>query len=448
MTEPEADITLDLSPLAGMNVPHIDQYFGVWAIEETRFLSFVDHVRRLDLAAHVLRQQTSQAQDALASQAGRDYAVMPGGIAVVNLVGPLMKFVGSMQSGTSTIAARRAIRNAAADEAVSGILLRIDSPGGTVAGTQDLAVDVASAAKKKPVYAYLEDLTASAAFWVASQATRLIANPTALVGSIGTFAVVEDSSGQAASEGIKVHVVKAGEFKGSGVPGTPVTEAYLTELNRVVTELNQHFLEGVAKGRKLSAAAVRQLADGRVHVGDAAKSLGLVDGIGSFDQAVSELRKATKPPSGAKVTMSEAIPTPAAATYSQILGSCPGISQTADANFIVDQLAKGVTADQAGRAWVENLRARIDILEAENADLKTKAAKPTPAKTGVKPIPTAPLAENASPATSATEEFNAAVAGHVAAGLTRSAAVAKVCDANPELRARMVEEANANRRAN
>ncbi len=440
MSQSDQDITIDLSPLAGFDVPHIDQYFGVWAIEEHRFQAAVDHVRSLDLAAHMMRQREPQSREALASQAGRDYAVLPGGIAVVNMVGPLMKFVGSMQSGTSTIAARRAIRNAAADEAVSGILLRIDSPGGTVAGTQDLASDVAAAAKVKPVHAFIEDLGASAAFWIASQASRISANSTSLVGSIGTFAVVEDSSVEAAASGIKVHVVRAGEFKGSGVPGTPVSEAYLAELQRVVNELNQHFLDGVARGRKLSAAAVRQLADGRVHVGEAAQAVGLIDAVGSFDQAVADLRKSLKPNSGARSAMPEPN-TPSVATYSQILGACPGISQSADSQFIVDQLAKGVTAEQAGHAWVETLRARIDILEQENAELRAVAALAAQPKSGVKPIPTAGTAHPAAEST-ATEEFNSAVAQHMAAGMTKQAAFMKVCAAQPELRARMVEESN------
>lgn len=453
MTEEIPDIAIDLSPLAGMNVPHFDQYLGVWAVEESRFLSAVDHVRRLDLASHVLRQQSPESQALLAEQAGRDYAVFPGGIAVINLVGPLMKFVGSMQAGTSTIAARRAIRNAAADESVLGILLRIDSPGGTVAGTQDLASDVSFAAKKKPVHAYIEDLGASAAYWIASQASVISANATGLIGSIGTFAVVEDSSQAAAAEGIKVHVVRAGDFKGSGVPGTPVPEGYLLELQRVVNELNQHFLEGVAKGRKLSASAVRQLADGRVHVGEAAKTLGLINSVGSFDQAVAELRKATKPQSGVKTAMSEPTP-PRAATYQEIVANCPGIKTAEDSNFICDQLAKQHTVEQASRAWVETLKARAEIKDQEIAakdakiaelEAKANAAPPAPpVKQGVKPIPTSPGATEEAASTSAKERFEALVQPMVASGTPRHLAHAKVGRANPELRQQMIDEANAN----
>lgn len=288
-----ADITLDLSALGGLNVPHIDQYFGVWAMEAQRFLAVANSVRRIDLAAHVARQRTPEGRAALAEQAGRDYPLTDG-IAVINLVGPLMKYVGSLQEGTSTLAVRRQIRNAAASPEVAGILLRFDTPGGTVAGTEDLGSDIAAAAARKPVHGYIEDLCASAGYWCGSQTARITANATALVGSIGTFCVVYDLSKFAEAEGVKVHVVKAGEFKGTGVPGTEITDAQLAEYQRMVNGLNDHFLAAVKNGRQMKAGQVKELADGRVHLAAEARSLGLIDGVGSFDQAIADLRKAVK----------------------------------------------------------------------------------------------------------------------------------------------------------
>lgn len=455
MTELEADITLDLSPLAGMNVPHIDQYLGVWAVEPSRFLSLAQMAKGLDLKAHVLRQQLPEQQAAFEDTARRDYPIVDG-VAVINIYGPLMKFVGSMEEGSSTIAVRRQVRNAANDPAVSGILLRIDSPGGTVAGTEDLAADIAAAAKRKAVHAYIEDLGASAAYWIASQASRITANSTAIVGSIGTFCVVYDMSEMAKSEGIRVHVVRAGEFKGSGIPGTEVTPEQLAEYQRLVDTLNSHFLSGVSSGRRLGIATVRELADGRIWVGKEAMSKGLIDGVGSFDQAVADLRKAVKSSNQPKEKAEMAEPsTPRPATYSEILGVCPGIKASEDSNFICDQLAKNATAEQAGRAWVETLRARAEMKEqelaakeAELAELKAKAATPAPAapvaKSGVKPVPTAPANNADVPAMSAKEQFNEAVQREIAAGTPRHQAHAKVCRNNPQLREAMVAETNSN----
>jgi protease-4 len=130
-------------------------------------------------------------------------------VAVISLTGKLMKQQASMGGGTSTVQARRDIRAAASDPDIGAILLRIDSPGGTAAGTKELADEITAAKTKKPVWAYVEDMAASAAYWAASQASRIIANETALVGSIGTYGVVQDTSGMAAMEGVKVHVIRS-----------------------------------------------------------------------------------------------------------------------------------------------------------------------------------------------------------------------------------------------
>lgn len=273
--------------LSGLTVPHIDQYFGVWAIVEDRFREAVARVNAMDLREHVEHRQS----EPTARSGGDGFVVAKGGVAVIEMTGPLMKHASSLSGGTSTIEIRRAIRNAATDDDVSAIMLRIDSPGGTVAGTADLAADVASAAKQKPVHAFIEDLGASAAYWIASQATAVLATESSLVGSIGTFSVIHDLSGSAAQQGIKVHVVRAGSFKGSGTPGTEVTTEQLVEVQRVVDGLNSLFLKGVASGRGMSIDTIRELADGRVHGAAEAKSLGLIDGVKSFDKALAALTR-------------------------------------------------------------------------------------------------------------------------------------------------------------
>ncbi len=150
----------------------------------------------------------------------RLYHVGTDGVAVIPMSGPLFKG-GSKFSSASTVDVRRAVRQARDDPEVRGILLHIDSPGGHVAGIQELADEVRATDKVKPVHAHLDDLGASAAYWVASQARHVTANATAQVGSIGVVAIVEDSSGAAELQGVKVHVVATGERKGDFVPGAP-----------------------------------------------------------------------------------------------------------------------------------------------------------------------------------------------------------------------------------
>jgi len=270
-----------------IEIPYYSQWLGLWAMLPDAFLATFEMFRRTDLHLHMAANRSEFGQPV-------SYREDDGNIAIINLTGNLMKQQASLGGGTSTVQARRDIRSAAADSKIAAIMLRIDSPGGTAAGTQELADEIAAANLKKRTESYIEDLGASAAYWSASQAIRITANPTGLVGSIGTYGVIEDYSGYAAKEGVKVHVVRAGDFKGAGTPGTEVTPEQLADMQRIVDGLNDHFIAGVAKGRRTTQKQVREWADGRVHLAADAKNMGLIDAVGSFDDALSHLQEFVK----------------------------------------------------------------------------------------------------------------------------------------------------------
>jgi signal peptide peptidase SppA len=273
--------------------PYLSQYFGPWAIEETQGHALAKMARELNLSVHLESGGRPRATSADRDPRGkRIKGDGDGAIAVIELCGPLMKQASSLTGGSSTIDVRREIRDAKADPRVSGICLVIDSPGGTVAGTQELADDVAAAAKIKPLYAQVEDLCASAAYWIASQAARIYANRSALLGAIGTYSVVCDESGAAKKDGVKVHVVRAGDFKGVGTPGTEITDEHLQYMQETVDGLNRQFLRAVASGRALSMLWVRGVADGKAHIADRALELKLIDGIQSRDKTIQALQRA------------------------------------------------------------------------------------------------------------------------------------------------------------
>jgi signal peptide peptidase SppA len=272
-------------------IPHFDQYLGWWAMREDEFLAGHALLMGLDLHLHMQGPDPQRARDM-----AEEYGVLSvqEGVAVIALHGMLMKQQSSASDSTSTVQARRLVRAARTNPDVQAALLHIDSPGGTVSGLQPLVEDVAALAAAKPTIAQIENLGASAAYRVASQANKVIAGRDSLVGSIGTYGVVQDMSAAATLKGIKVHVIKAGAMKGAGVPGTEVTADQLADQQRIVNDLNDSFVRDVSTGRGLSQARARELADGRVHIAAKAQELGLIDGVQSLDATWSKLVAFTK----------------------------------------------------------------------------------------------------------------------------------------------------------
>lgn len=278
---------------------HLHEYLSYWAFEEKIFQALQAQVRP-QIATHLSELVASDPKATTTGGSGRyTYEVTADGVALITMRGPMMKFESSF-SGASTVATRRKVRNAVNDQFVKSIVLIIDSPGGTVSGTKELADDVAAAAKKKPLYVYVEDYCCSAAYWVGSQATKMFSNATALVGCIGTYMVVYDQSKQYAAEGIVVHVVRAGDFKGAGVSGTEITAEQLAEWQTEVNELNDFFVRGVASGRRVAIKTAEGWADGRAHVAGKAHKMGLIDGVTTLDATIDMAARAKPPRSAGK----------------------------------------------------------------------------------------------------------------------------------------------------
>lgn len=266
----------------------LTDWFGIWAMTTHDFACLWRAALSLDFASHLAAGPTPRPASRMEMHPGK------GGssIAVVPIGGTMMKSEPSM-GGTSTVQVRRDVRAAADDPNVSGILLRIDSPGGTVAGTADLAADVRAARRKKPVWAQVEDGAASAAYWVASQTDAIYANAgTALVGSIGTLFTVYDASAAAEKEGVKAMVFATGPLKGAGFPGAPITEEQSGYFQRLVNETQSHFDAAVQKGRGMTATQLAAVRTGGVFPAGEALALKLIDGIRSTDSTLAALAAA------------------------------------------------------------------------------------------------------------------------------------------------------------
>jgi capsid assembly protease len=237
-------------------------------------------------------RQAAQARSVGERQA-EGYSVADG-TATVEIVGAMTKrphCLGELFGGVaSTLLTERAISRALADDGVRDIVLHVETPGGEVAGAFDLAQAVRRADRKKPVYAYISDQGTSAGYLVASQARRVFANENALVGSIGVYTVLADTSMAYAQRGVKMYLVKAGKQKGVGAPGVPVTEEALASLQGRIDAFHALFLRSVARGRGMDERELARISDAGVYVGRQAIGYGLVDEVASVGAAVEMAR--------------------------------------------------------------------------------------------------------------------------------------------------------------
>jgi signal peptide peptidase SppA len=438
ITAPAADKITDFAPIS---LARLDEYFSAWSIEESRGALLEQAISGVDWAEHVKQfEERRKDKQAAGDGYGSGGYQLSGGVAVIQVEGTLMKQESSF-GGTSTVAIRRQIRQAAADPKVQGLLLVFDSPGGTSAGAGDLAETIADAAKTKTTWGYAEDCCCSAAFFGASQTEKLFANAGAAVGSIGTYMVVRDSSGAYQKSGIKTFVVRAGEHKGTGTPGTEITAEQLAVLQKYVDDTNAPFVAAVARGRKLSAEQAAKLADGRVYVGKAAVEAKLIDGVQSLDQTLADLQKVIQQQSGRKISMSEDNK-PKAATSAELRAACKGASS----DFILEQLEKGATVQDALSAFVAEQSKQLTA--ANEAKAKAEKELDEAKQTSTKKLGHDPLKEKPKQAggeetdADPLEQFEKLVQRHMSGGMARHAAVAKVCREHDDLRQAYVQAHN------
>jgi len=170
-------------------------------------------------------------------------------------------------------------------DATIGVVVRIDSPGGAVAPSQEIYDAVWRLRARKPVVASLGNVAASGGYYVASAADVVVADPGTLTGSIGAIMEVQNVATLAEKVGVSQTVVKSGRFKDVGQPLRAVTDEERALLQRMVDDVLGQFIDAVARGRGMEAGRVRALADGRLYSGAQARDVGLVDELGGLADA-------------------------------------------------------------------------------------------------------------------------------------------------------------------
>lgn len=208
-------------------------------------------------------------------------------VAVIYIQGPMI--ADNVPSGLGYASSEqicKELRDAKKDPFVRAIVLRVNSPGGTPAAAQEIVSEIKKTKEELPIVVSMGDLAASGAYYIAAPASKIVANPDTMTGSIGVVWVFENKEGYFHEEGLNYTIVKSGEFKDMGAPWRNLTAEEKEHATDVVMDSYDRFVNEVAEGRNMSVVNVEELSDGRIFLGENAKELGLVDEIGNLYDAI------------------------------------------------------------------------------------------------------------------------------------------------------------------
>jgi protease-4 len=197
------------------------------------------------------------------------------------------------------------LTRATEDERIKAVVLRINSPGGTVTASDILYHEVKAFKDKRkiPIVASIMDVGASGGYYVAAAADTILAHPASVTGSVGVIMLTVNANGLLEKIGVQATAVTSGPRKDMGSPFRPMTPEERAIFQSVIDSFYERFLTVVKEGRPgLSSDQIRKLADGRIYSGEQAMANGLVDGIGYLDDAI-ELAKRTAGVSEARVVV-------------------------------------------------------------------------------------------------------------------------------------------------
>lgn len=253
-------------------------------------ISAIDPVVAIEIAAMADCLDRVEARQQMLAATASSVSTQPSKIALIGIYGgltPRGSWYGSSLSGIAAAALR-----AAADPDVAGIILDVDSPGGTVAGTMEAANAISEAAAKKPCIACVNTLAASAAYWLASQALEVVIAPSGDVGSIGAMIMHQDVSGLLEQMGMKMTIIRSEQspLKNEAHPFAPLSDDARAFLQGRANAAGADFIKAVATGRKVTQTKVREeFGQGRVFGAREALARGMADRVGTLDQVIGSM---------------------------------------------------------------------------------------------------------------------------------------------------------------
>jgi protease-4 len=182
----------------------------------------------------------------------------------------------------------KALQSAREDRNIKAVVLRINSPGGSALTSDLIWREVEKTAKEKPVVVSISDVAASGGYYIATPATYIFAQPTSITGSIGVFGTLPNASELAEQWGVSSYTLRTHERSATYSPLRPLSDSFRAELTEGIEQTYQTFLERVASGRSISIESVDAIAQGRVYLAPKALELGLIDEIGTLDDAINK----------------------------------------------------------------------------------------------------------------------------------------------------------------
>ncbi len=207
-----------------------------------------------------------------------DTAIPLGGkVALIRVEGPILDADSVVEE----------IKEHSQNASVKAIVLRIDSPGGAVVPSQEIYEEVKNAAVKKKVIASMGSMAASGGYYIASPASKIVANPGTITGSIGVILEIPNVEGLMNKIGVTSQVIKSGKHKDIGSAFRGIKEEEKEILQGVMDNVHSQFIEAVSVGRKMDIENVRKISDGRIFTGEQAVEQGLVDELGTLEDAIS-----------------------------------------------------------------------------------------------------------------------------------------------------------------
>jgi capsid assembly protease len=270
-----------------------------WALEQTK-LEAITSLLLFKAAGGQFSEAEIEARVAGGRQGQRGGAPDRGGsIGVLPIYGVMaqrMNLITHASGGTSMEQVATDFRTMLADPSIKAIILDVDSPGGTVSGTTELATEIYNSRGVKPIIAQVNSTAASGAYWIASQADEIAVTPSGQAGSIGVYTVHEDISKALEQKGVKETIIKAGKYKMIAPESQPLSEEAHGIMQARVNESHAAFVKDVARGRGVARATVTdRFGQGLMFGAQELLNRGMADRVATLPQTLERFGATVNP---------------------------------------------------------------------------------------------------------------------------------------------------------